>query len=283
MISFHLSTTLLLGNSIRHQSFLKTTTTSPTHRLSEHRDNETARTAQVCRVLAGVVAILLLALIAIPLKAIECCAPGLRPVQMSPRRHLKGMEALQVVKDLVLVARRSRVPHRMVRCTRRQMSACEGIGGDPMLKTCKMVLFWNSLHFIQCQLVAAAHFTSLHFTSLCLPVSSGHHPLPPDYPDTFQGGSRSSSSPARGKGRGRRSGAASGHAPAPHISSTEEGHKATCHRCGNIRRDYTRCVRCPYTFCNKCTDKMIDEHGQQVFVGGCPVVSKYIALRTACY
>jgi hypothetical protein len=29
-------------------------------------------------------------------------------------------------------------------------------------------------------------------------------------------------------------------------------------------------VRCPYIFCARCTDKLILEHGSDVFHGGCP-------------
>eukprot|EP01036_Dinobryon_divergens_P032057 gene32057-41574_t len=57
-------------------------------------------------------------------------------------------------------------------------------------------------------------------------------------------------------------------------SSSEFGsteHRATCHRCGNMRKSVLRCGKCPYVFCNRCTDKMIEEHGCDIFENGCPV------------
>jgi hypothetical protein len=49
-------------------------------------------------------------------------------------------------------------------------------------------------------------------------------------------------------------------------------HRASCHRCGNLRKKKTMCTRCPYVFCARCADKMIEEHGNDVFLNGCPVV-----------
>lgn len=49
-------------------------------------------------------------------------------------------------------------------------------------------------------------------------------------------------------------------------------HRASCHRCGNLRKKKTLCSQCPYVFCSKCTEKMIEEHGSGIFQNGCPVV-----------
>jgi hypothetical protein len=50
-------------------------------------------------------------------------------------------------------------------------------------------------------------------------------------------------------------------------------HRVSCHRCGNIRKRKLLCPRqsCPHIFCGRCADKMIEEHGEEVFAGGCPV------------
>ena len=50
-------------------------------------------------------------------------------------------------------------------------------------------------------------------------------------------------------------------------------HRISCHRCGNIRKRRILCTRstCPHTFCGRCAEKMKEEHGLDVFVGGCPV------------
>ena len=50
-------------------------------------------------------------------------------------------------------------------------------------------------------------------------------------------------------------------------------HRATCHRCGNMRKLCLQCCRCPYVFCKQCVTKMNDEHGDETFSDGCPVVS----------
>jgi hypothetical protein len=52
-------------------------------------------------------------------------------------------------------------------------------------------------------------------------------------------------------------------------------HRATCHRCGNMRKSVFTCPICPYIFCKQCHYKMEEEFGVDVFVKGCPVVSKY--------
>ncbi|DBA04370.1 TPA: hypothetical protein N0F65_002132 [Lagenidium giganteum] len=48
-------------------------------------------------------------------------------------------------------------------------------------------------------------------------------------------------------------------------------HRASCHRCGNLRKKSVRCPTCPHIFCQKCAEKMLDEHGNEIFVDGCPV------------
>jgi hypothetical protein len=48
-------------------------------------------------------------------------------------------------------------------------------------------------------------------------------------------------------------------------------HRASCHRCGNLRRKILVCPRCPHVFCLKCGEKMFEEHGPGVFDGGCVV------------
>ena len=49
-------------------------------------------------------------------------------------------------------------------------------------------------------------------------------------------------------------------------------HRISCHRCGNIRKRSTACTECPYVYCGRCIDKMVEEHGKDVFQNGCPVV-----------
>ncbi|RHY73030.1 hypothetical protein DYB30_004180 [Aphanomyces astaci] len=39
-------------------------------------------------------------------------------------------------------------------------------------------------------------------------------------------------------------------------------HRASCHRCGNLRKKNVRCLGC--------AEKMVEEHGPQTFIGGCP-------------
>lgn len=48
-------------------------------------------------------------------------------------------------------------------------------------------------------------------------------------------------------------------------------HRASCHRCGNLRKKNVRCPQCPHIFCQKCAEKMLEEHGENIFVDGCPV------------
>lgn len=48
-------------------------------------------------------------------------------------------------------------------------------------------------------------------------------------------------------------------------------HRASCHRCGNLRKKNVRCPKCPHIFCQKCAEKMVEEHGERIFADGCPV------------
>lgn len=59
------------------------------------------------------------------------------------------------------------------------------------------------------------------------------------------------------------------HAPARSQASIK--HRASCHRCGNLRKKNVLCSRCPHTFCQRCAEKMQEEHGIAVFNDGCPV------------
>lgn len=58
---------------------------------------------------------------------------------------------------------------------------------------------------------------------------------------------------------------------APVQSHTSIKHRASCHRCGNLRKKNVLCSRCPHTFCQRCAEKMQEEHGMDVFNDGCPV------------
>ena len=48
-------------------------------------------------------------------------------------------------------------------------------------------------------------------------------------------------------------------------------HRASCHRCGNLRRKILVCKFCPHVFCLKCGEKMFEEHGADAFKKGCVV------------
>ncbi len=45
-------------------------------------------------------------------------------------------------------------------------------------------------------------------------------------------------------------------------------HRSACHRCGNIRKNFTYCSRCPNVYCNPCVVMMISEYGENVFTDG---------------
>ena len=49
------------------------------------------------------------------------------------------------------------------------------------------------------------------------------------------------------------------------------GHRASCHRCGNMRKGILKCRRCPSTWCARCAERLAVEHGAEAFVGGCPL------------
>ena len=49
------------------------------------------------------------------------------------------------------------------------------------------------------------------------------------------------------------------------------GHRASCHRCGNMRKRNVRCLTCPHIYCQRCAEKVIVEYGQRAFDDGCPV------------
>jgi hypothetical protein len=46
----------------------------------------------------------------------------------------------------------------------------------------------------------------------------------------------------------------------------------SCHRCGNIRKRKVMCPapQCPHIFCGRCAEKLKEEHGPDIFTGGCP-------------
>jgi hypothetical protein len=49
------------------------------------------------------------------------------------------------------------------------------------------------------------------------------------------------------------------------------GHRASCHRCGNLRKRNVKCSSCPHIYCQRCAEKMVLEFGEKIFDGGCPV------------
>jgi len=49
------------------------------------------------------------------------------------------------------------------------------------------------------------------------------------------------------------------------------GHRASCHRCGNMRKGILKCRRCPSTWCARCAERLAVEHGAEAFAGGCPL------------
>lgn len=56
------------------------------------------------------------------------------------------------------------------------------------------------------------------------------------------------------------------------LAKRQEDHRTSCHRCGNIRKKKLCCEECPMVYCAKCCEKMKDEHGEDVFTRGCPMV-----------
>ncbi len=69
---------------------------------------------------------------------------------------------------------------------------------------------------------------------------------------------------SRGRGNSRVSAAL--------VDTYEEsaGHRASCHRCGNMRKKIIKCKACPQIYCRVCADLMVEEHGEDIFEGGCP-------------
>ena len=57
-------------------------------------------------------------------------------------------------------------------------------------------------------------------------------------------------------------------------------HRVACHRCGNLRSYTVLCSACPQTFCRTCAKKMVDEHGDKAFAGGCPKCKGLCCCRT---
>lgn len=57
------------------------------------------------------------------------------------------------------------------------------------------------------------------------------------------------------------------------VQQNQLEHRVSCHRCGNIRKRKVFCsaASCPHIFCGRCADKMKEEYGSRVFIGGCPV------------
>ena len=78
------------------------------------------------------------------------------------------------------------------------------------------------------------------------------------------------------------------------IQQNQLEHRVSCHRCGNIRKRKVFCsvVSCPHIFCGRCAEKMKDEYGYDVFIGGCPVCcglcccdnkTQYCTRKNHCY
>ena len=62
---------------------------------------------------------------------------------------------------------------------------------------------------------------------------------------------------------------------AKHTSkAVKAAHRASCHRCEGCRKNMLKCDRCPQVFCQKCVEKMIEEHGDKTFEDGCPVCNE---------
>jgi len=53
-----------------------------------------------------------------------------------------------------------------------------------------------------------------------------------------------------------------------------KAHKSSCHRCGNVRKQIVLCPSCPNTFCKRCSERLREEHGDNVFIDGCPFCKK---------
>lgn len=55
------------------------------------------------------------------------------------------------------------------------------------------------------------------------------------------------------------------------LAGTEDGHRASCHRCGNLRKRNVKCSECPHIFCQRCAEKVLVEWGPEELDDGCPV------------
>ena len=49
------------------------------------------------------------------------------------------------------------------------------------------------------------------------------------------------------------------------------GHRASCHRCGNMRKSTIGCRRCPATWCARCAERLIMEYGEDCLTSTCPL------------
>ena len=72
-------------------------------------------------------------------------------------------------------------------------------------------------------------------------------------------GGGSSSAGGGGRGAGRSGGAYDGGTTgggAISLEMTQAGHRASCHRCGNLRKKNILCVNCPHIYCARCSEKV---------------------------
>ena len=60
-----------------------------------------------------------------------------------------------------------------------------------------------------------------------------------------------------------------------------DSHRASCHRCANVRKMVLQCIACPHIYCRVCADMMQREHGPDIFVGGCPKCKGLVRARVA--
>ena len=74
--------------------------------------------------------------------------------------------------------------------------------------------------------------------------------------------------------------AVAGHGAKNMRSDARRTHRVACHRCGNLRSYTVLCAACPQTFCRMCAKKMVDEHGDKAFAGGCPKCKGLCCCRT---
>lgn len=55
--------------------------------------------------------------------------------------------------------------------------------------------------------------------------------------------------------------------------SPATSHRASCHRCGNMRKSTLGCKSCPSTWCARCAERLVMEYGVTLFDISCPVCS----------